>query len=80
MQISTAQMPFSSKTSRPGTSLIQPGTSLIQTAKARGLQGVVGVSPSTDKASRMLGQTPKLEADAVTSILLVQKIHQVSCD
>jgi predicted phage terminase large subunit-like protein len=38
------------------------GTSLIQTAKRNGLQGVIGVKPSSDKESRMYGQTPKLES------------------
>lgn len=38
------------------------GTSLIQTAKRNGLQGVISVKPSSDKESRMYGQTPKLEA------------------
>jgi predicted phage terminase large subunit-like protein len=37
------------------------GTSLIQTAKRNGVQGVVAVKPSSDKVSRMYGQTPKLE-------------------
>jgi predicted phage terminase large subunit-like protein len=38
------------------------GTSLIQTAKRNGLQGVIGVKPSSDKESRMYVQTPKLES------------------
>jgi predicted phage terminase large subunit-like protein len=38
------------------------GTSLIQEAKRLGVQGVIGISPSTDKQSRMMGQTPKVEA------------------
>jgi predicted phage terminase large subunit-like protein len=38
------------------------GTSLIQTAKRNGLQGVVAMKPSSDKESRMYGQTPKLES------------------
>jgi predicted phage terminase large subunit-like protein len=41
------------------------GTSLIQTVKRTGLQGVIPVKPSTDKASRMYGQTPKLEAGSL---------------
>jgi predicted phage terminase large subunit-like protein len=38
------------------------GTSLIQTAKRNGLQGVIGMKPSSDKASRMYVQTAKLES------------------
>jgi predicted phage terminase large subunit-like protein len=41
------------------------GTSLIQTAKRNGLQGVIPVRPSKDKATRMYGQTPKLEAGSL---------------
>ena len=41
------------------------GTSLIQTAKRNGLQGVIARKPSSDKASRMQGQTPKLEAGSL---------------
>jgi predicted phage terminase large subunit-like protein len=41
------------------------GTSLIQTAKRNGLQGVVAVKPTSDKATRMYGQTPKLEAGSL---------------
>jgi len=41
------------------------GTSLIQDAKRRGLQGVVGHRPSSDKASRMQAQTPKLESGSL---------------
>ena len=38
------------------------GTSLIQITKQQGLQGVIPWRPSADKASRMMGQTPKLES------------------
>jgi predicted phage terminase large subunit-like protein len=38
------------------------GTSLIQIAKQQGLQGVISCKPSTDKVSRMMAQTPKLES------------------
>jgi predicted phage terminase large subunit-like protein len=41
------------------------GTSLIQQAKANGLQGVIPMKSSSDKASRMYGQTPKLEAGSL---------------
>lgn len=41
------------------------GTSLIHTARKIGLQGVVAVKPSSDKASRMLVQTPKLEGGSL---------------
>jgi predicted phage terminase large subunit-like protein len=37
------------------------GTSLIQMAKRIGLQGIVAMKPTADKASRMYNQTPKLE-------------------
>jgi predicted phage terminase large subunit-like protein len=41
------------------------GTSLIQEAKRGGIQGVIGVEPWGDKESRMMTQTPKLEAGSV---------------
>jgi predicted phage terminase large subunit-like protein len=41
------------------------GTSLIQEAKHRGVQGVIGVEPSADKLSRVMTQTPKLEAGSL---------------
>jgi predicted phage terminase large subunit-like protein len=41
------------------------GTSLIQDAKHRGVQGVIGITPSADKLSRMMAQTPKLEAGSL---------------
>jgi predicted phage terminase large subunit-like protein len=41
------------------------GTSLVQYVKRNGLQGVVPVKPSSDKESRMYGQTPKLEAGSL---------------
>jgi predicted phage terminase large subunit-like protein len=41
------------------------GTSLIQTVKRNSLQGVIPVTPSSDKESRMFGQTPKLEAGSL---------------
>jgi predicted phage terminase large subunit-like protein len=41
------------------------GTSLIQTAKGLGLQGIVTITPKTDKSSRAYGQTPKLEAGSL---------------
>jgi predicted phage terminase large subunit-like protein len=53
---------------RPDAILIEDrvsGTSLIQEAKHRGVQGVIGVDPSADKLSRMMTQTPKLEAGSL---------------
>jgi predicted phage terminase large subunit-like protein len=41
------------------------GTSLIQEAKRRGVQSVMGIAPSSDKLSRMMAQTPKLEAGSL---------------
>ena len=41
------------------------GTSLIQTVRKAGLQGVIAIKPTTDKATRMYGQTPKLEAGSL---------------
>lgn len=41
------------------------GTSLIQTVRRAGLQGVVAMKPTADKATRMYGQTPKLEAGSL---------------
>jgi predicted phage terminase large subunit-like protein len=41
------------------------GTSLIQTVQRNGLQGVIPIKPSMDKASRMYGQTPKLAAGSL---------------
>jgi Terminase RNaseH-like domain len=41
------------------------GTSLIQTTKQQGLQGVIGLKPTTDKETRMYTQTAKLEAKSL---------------
>lgn len=41
------------------------GTSLIQTVRRAGLQGVIAMKPTADKATRMYGQTPKLEAGSL---------------
>ena len=41
------------------------GTSLIQEAKRCGIQGVIGIEPWGDKESRMMTQTPKLEAGSL---------------
>lgn len=41
------------------------GTSLIQTVRRAGLQGVIPMKPTVDKATRMYGQTPKLEAGSL---------------
>jgi predicted phage terminase large subunit-like protein len=41
------------------------GTSLIQEARRRGFQRVIGIEPSADKQSRMMAQTPKLEAGSL---------------
>lgn len=41
------------------------GTSLIQTVRRAGLQGVIPMKPTADKATRMYGQTPKLEAGSL---------------
>lgn len=41
------------------------GTSLIQTVRRAGLQGVIPMKPMADKATRMYGQTPKLEAGSL---------------
>lgn len=41
------------------------GTSLIQTVRRAGLQGVIAIKPTADKATRMYGQTPKLEAGSL---------------
>ncbi|MBV6486861.1 MAG: hypothetical protein GHHEDOFH_00798 [Pseudorhodoplanes sp.] len=41
------------------------GTSLIQTVRRAGLQGVIPIKPTADKATRMYGQTPKLEAGSL---------------
>ncbi len=48
------------------------GTSLIQEVKHRGLQGVIGCRPSSDKISRMQAQTPKLESG---SLILPRSAH-----
>nr|WP_283814074.1 phage terminase large subunit [Afipia massiliensis] len=42
------------------------GISLMQTAKAAGLQGIVGMKPKTDKETRMYTQTAKLEAKSLS--------------
>jgi predicted phage terminase large subunit-like protein len=41
------------------------GTSLIQTVRRAGLQGVIAMKSTADKATRMYGQTPKLEAGSL---------------
>jgi predicted phage terminase large subunit-like protein len=41
------------------------GISLIQTVRKSGLQGVIPMSPSKDKETRLLGQTPKLESGSL---------------
>jgi predicted phage terminase large subunit-like protein len=41
------------------------GTSLIQDVRHRGVQRVIGIEPWSDKLSRMMAQTPKLEAGSL---------------
>jgi predicted phage terminase large subunit-like protein len=41
------------------------GIPLIQWVKRHGLQGVIGIKPVKDKITRMMGQTPKLEAGSL---------------
>jgi predicted phage terminase large subunit-like protein len=42
------------------------GIPLIQCARKDGLQGVLGIKPFKDKITRMMGQTPKLEAGSLS--------------
>jgi predicted phage terminase large subunit-like protein len=42
------------------------GTSLIQYARQAGLQGIIPIKPTTDKASRMMVGTPKLESGSLS--------------
>jgi predicted phage terminase large subunit-like protein len=51
------------------------GISLIQYAKQAGVKGVIGIKPEGDKKTRMLCQTPKLEAG---SLILPQSASWLS--